>query len=69
MGQVFIATEAGRQANEAPRVYNLGEAFDAEILRTKQQLESLCIAKAKADTLGLLQVPVTDLRKILGHVI
>ena len=57
------------ESNQPIKLHTLGEAFDAEIMRTKQLLETLCISKAKADTLGLLQAPVTDLRKILGHVI
>lgn len=47
----------------------VGQAFDEEINRVKQQLERLTIAKAKAETLGMLNYPHSDLRAILGYVI
>lgn len=47
----------------------VGDCFDQEIRQLRECLEKLCIAKAKADTLGMLNHPVQDLRNILGYVI
>lgn len=47
----------------------VGQAYDEEIRRCKQSLEATVIAKAKAETLGMLDYPVHELRKVLGHVI
>ena len=47
----------------------IGDEFNIRIAEVKQRLENLCIAKAKADTLGFLDMPSRDLQKILGHVI
>lgn len=63
-------TESGCYVNRTVQIsVTIGQAFDEEINRIKQQLERVTIAKAKAETLGMLNYPANDLRAILGFVI
>lgn len=69
-------TNCCAQTNADPRVNctvevpkTIGACFDYEINRIKQQLERVTTAKAKAETLGMLDYPAQDLRAILGYVI
>ena len=47
----------------------IGEAMNRQIQYARQSLEKLCIAKAKAETLNLLDLPYQDMRQILGHIL
>ena len=47
----------------------VGDYYDRIIQETKLTLERVTIAKAKAETLGMLNYPAQDLRNILGYVI
>ena len=40
-------------------------ALDRRILEARQRVEKLCVAKAKAETLGLLDAPWSDLETII----
>ena len=63
-------TESGCNVNRPQQTqFTVGQTFDAEIQRIKIQLERVTIAKAKAETLGMLDYPVQDLRAVLGFVI
>lgn len=41
--------------------------LDEEIKRARERVENLCIAKAKAETLGILDYPHKEVVKILGN--
>jgi hypothetical protein len=59
----------GKHGVEVGVPLTIGWAFDEEIRRARELVETLCIAKAKAEALNLLQQPYQGLRQILGHVI
>lgn len=56
-------------AQQAKVPFTVRNAYDEEIHRLKIRLEQVTIAKAKAETLGMLDYPVGDLRNVLGYVI
>lgn len=47
----------------------IGQVYDARIKSIKEHLETVTIAKAKAETLGFLNFPAKDLQAVLGWVI
>lgn len=52
--------------NAEPEAYNptVGEHLDRQIANTRQRLEELCIAKAKAETVQILNVPMSFIHTI-----
>ena len=45
------------------------QLFNKEIAQARTTLEKLCIAKAKAETLGMLQYPAQGLREVFGWIV
>ncbi len=62
-------TDAKAQTPQRIPQPTVGDCFDQEIANARLRLENLCVAKAKADTLGMLNHPAIDIRNILGWVI
>jgi hypothetical protein len=57
------------ECNQSLPQPTVGDYYNRIIQETKLTLERVTIAKAKAETLGMLNYPVQDLRDILGYVI
>lgn len=47
-----------------PEPMTVGKSLDSRIRRAREQVEELCILKAKADTLGILDYPQEFLEKL-----
>ena len=55
MGETDVGSNGTTVPIPAPRT--VGESLNARIKYARQQVESLCITKAKAEALGILDFP------------
>lgn len=67
--EIYRNAKTGASTDDGKIPLTVGKAFDAEIQRLREPLERVTIARARAETLGLLDYPVGDLRSVLGYVI
>lgn len=49
-----------------PQPVTVGQALDSRINRARQEVEALCIVKAKAEAAQILNYPVTFIENIVG---
>ena len=61
-------SDVGNNAEEIriapPEPRTVGKSLDSRIKRAREHVEELCILKAKADTLGILDYPQAFLEKL-----
>ena len=65
--RIAISMDTETEPNKVPQ--NLRDAYNQQIKAYKESLERVTIAKAKAETLGVLDYPLKDTREVLGWVI
>lgn len=56
----------GETDGKVPTPRTLGQELDAGIMQARKHLEQLCVSKAKAEVLGLLDSPHRDLMQIVN---
>ena len=58
-----VGTNAKEIRIAPPEPMTVGKSLDSRIKRAREYVEELCILKAKADTLGILDYPQEFLEK------
>lgn len=57
MPDIGVNDTNGKSEAVAQKSRTVGQSLDVRIKRARQQVEQLCIAKAKAEALGILDYP------------